>query len=104
MTISIGGQSPTASDERAIVEYAKETDYSVPPDGEGSRLQQIGKLWAGRRRAEESADFEHVHLPDDGQEFLKPTVGMLSSELQDVAAGKRERALACFREGDRAWA
>lgn len=41
----------------------------------------LSTLWPFRIHREKSVDFEHIHLPDDGKEFLKPLLQMLLQEL-----------------------
>ncbi len=41
----------------------------------------LSTLWPFGRRQGKSVDFEHIHLPDDGKEFLKPPLKMLLQEL-----------------------
>lgn len=60
----------------------------------------LSTLWPFGRRPGKPVDFEHVHLPDDGKEFLKPSLEMLIQELEGVSATHQKEALAHFRVGD----
>ena len=60
----------------------------------------LSALWPFRRHREKPVDFEHVHLPDDGKEFLKPPLKMLLQELERASAPQEKEALAHFRAGE----
>jgi len=68
-----------------------------------NRYPRRGRLWKWREEMGDPTAFEHVHLPDDGQEFLKPTAAMLTRELRDTPDEHRSRAIAHFQAGDRAF-
>lgn len=55
---------------------------------------KLTALWPSGRRTWKPAGFEHVHLPHDGQEFLKSSGDMLIQELDEVSGTKREEAAA----------
>jgi tetratricopeptide (TPR) repeat protein len=65
---------------------------------------RLEHLWKWREATEKPTAFEYVHLPDDGQEFLKPTAEMLTRELQDAPEESRSRAIIHFKMGDKAFA
>ena len=79
------------------------TIQSSKPIAKNNWSHSIKKLWKNRRDKKSPADFEHVYLPDDGQEFLKPSEGTLIQELQDLSGGQRDQAIVYFQEGDRAF-
>ncbi|MEC7842218.1 MAG: tetratricopeptide repeat protein [Candidatus Latescibacterota bacterium] len=83
----------------------KNTDPSTfEPNRRSQRL--VGKLWSRNRHPGRSPEFEHIHLPDDGQVFFKPTEGALQRELRDCHPGQKDHAIAHFRRGEalfRAW-
>ena len=60
----------------------------------------LSALWPFGRRLGKAVDFEHVHLPDDGKEFLKPPLKMLLQELEKASAPQQKEALAHFRVGE----
>ena len=60
----------------------------------------LSALWPFGRHREKPVDFEHVHLPDDGKEFLKPSLKMLLQELEEASASQQKEALAHFRMGE----
>ena len=60
----------------------------------------LSALWPFGRHREKPVDFEHIHLPDDGKEFLKPPLKMLLQELEGVSASQHKEALAHFRLGE----
>ena len=60
----------------------------------------LSALWPFGRRSGKPVDFEHVHLPDDGKEFLKPPLKMFIQELEDVTRPEQKEALAHFRVGE----
>ena len=74
---------------------------SLKPPTDNGAPHPLQRFWPRRQRAVEALSFEHVDLPDDGQEFLKPTAAMLVEELRDAEPADRDRALAHFLEGDR---
>ena len=57
-------------------------------------------LWPLGRRKKKPAEFEHVHLPDDGQEFLKSSMDMLIQDLDEVSGTERKEAAAHFLAGE----
>ena len=69
-----------------------------------NRYSRLDHLWKWRESTGKPTVFEHVHLPDDRQEFLKPTTEMLSRELRDAPDECRGQAIAYFQVGDRAFA
>lgn len=60
----------------------------------------LSALWSFGRHREKPVAFEHVHLPDDGKEFLKPPLKMLLQELEGASASQQKEALAHFRMGE----
>ena len=62
--------------------------------------KKLSALWPFRRHRKKPVDFEHVHLPDDGKEFLKPPLEMLIRELEGASAPHQKEALAHFRMGE----
>lgn len=60
----------------------------------------LSTLWPFGRRPGKPVDFEHVHLPDDGKEFLKPPLQMLIQELEGASAPHQKEALDHFRVGE----
>ena len=60
----------------------------------------LSALWPFGRSLGKPVDFEHVHLPDDGKEFLKPPLKMLLQELEGASAPQQKEALAHFRVGE----
>ena len=60
----------------------------------------LSALWPFGRHREKPVDFEHVHLPDDGKEFLKPPLKMLLQELEGASAPQQKEAGAHFRMGE----
>ena len=62
--------------------------------------KMLSALWSFGRHREKPVDFEHVHLPDDGKEFLKPPLKMLLQELEEASASQQKEALAHFRMGE----
>ncbi len=62
--------------------------------------KKLSALWPFGRHSEKPVDFEHVHLPDDGKEFLKPPLKMLLQELERASAPQQKEALAHFRMGE----
>ena len=60
----------------------------------------LSTLWPFKRHREKPVDFEHVHLPDDGKEFLKPPLEMLLQELEGASVPQQKEALAHFRMGE----
>ena len=60
----------------------------------------LSAFWPFGRRPGQAVDFEHVHLPDDGKEFLKPPLKMLLQELEEASASQQKEALAHFRMGE----
>lgn len=60
----------------------------------------LSALWPFKRPGKKPADFEHIHLPDDGKEFLKPPLEMLIRELKGASAPHQKEALAHFRMGE----
>lgn len=60
----------------------------------------LSALWPFRRHGKKPVDFEHIHLPDDGKEFLKPPLKMLLQELEYVSAPQQKEALAHLRLGE----
>ena len=91
--LGIETQSRSCSDWEGAVETP------APPTSQRKRSRQH-RIRQLRRSPAESLDFEHVHLPDDGQEFLKPTEDMLLQDLLNSPSKERDRALAHFRNGD----
>ncbi len=45
--------------------------------------------------------FEHICLPDEGREFLKPSIEIFTQEVYDACEGQRERATCEFQIGNR---
>ena len=62
--------------------------------------KKLSALWPFGRHREKPVDFEHVHLPDDGKEFLKLPLKMLLQELEEASAPQQKEALAHFRMGE----
>ena len=62
--------------------------------------KKLSSLWPFKRPGKKPADFEHIHLPDDGKEFLKPPLEMLIRELEGASAPHQKEALAHFRMGE----
>ena len=60
----------------------------------------LSAFWPFGRHSGKSVDFEHVHLPDDGKEFLKPPLKMLLQELEGASASQQKEAVAHFRMGE----
>lgn len=60
----------------------------------------LSALWPFKRHGEKPVDFEHVHLPDDGKEFLKPPLKMLLQELEEISASQQKEAVAHFWTGE----
>ena len=56
--------------------------------------------WPSGRRTKKPAEFVHVHLPDDGQEFLKSSPAMLIQELGGASGSEQKEAAVRFREGN----
>ena len=60
----------------------------------------LSALWPFKRHGKKPVDFEHIHLPDDGKEFLKPPLKMLLQELEGASASQQKEAVAHFRMGE----
>ncbi|GEM_PF-3975933 len=67
----------------------------------GRRLQSsAAKPWLFGRRARKAASFERVHLPDGGETFLKPPLGMFTQEMEDSQDLRHVEAVACFEAAE----
>ena len=60
----------------------------------------VTTLWPFGRHTRKPTIFEHVHLPDEGQEFLKPSLAMLIQEVEGSPDPRHEEAVAHFQTAE----
>ena len=65
-----------------------------------SSQSRLRAFWPLGPKTKNPAEFERVHLPDDGQEFLKSSKDMLIQELDEVSGTEQKEAAAHFRAGE----
>lgn len=60
----------------------------------------LKSFWSFGQAQNSPEEFEHVHLPDEGQEFLKPTLKMFMVELGNIPEADHEVAITHFKSAE----
>lgn len=63
----------------------------------------VARIWPFRQDTEKTAVFEHVFLPDEGRELMKPSARGSARELREIGGEQIDEAISHFQVGEKAF-